>query len=68
MSYDLKVNFLGAKIVEDSAFLTLTNYAAINYPSLAHLGLCIIKVGCLELICTCLVHQQKFTTLYQQIE
>ena len=64
MSHDLKVNFLGAKIVENLAFFNFKNYAAIIYPSLAHLGLCIIEVGCFELICTCLVHPQKFTTLY----
>ena len=64
MSHDLKVNFLGAKIMENLSFLTLKNYAAIIYLSLAHLGLFIIEVGCFELICTCLVHQQEFTTLY----
>ena len=64
MSHDLKVNFLGAKIVENLAFFNFKNYAAIIYPSLAYLGLCIIEVGCFKLIGTCPVHQQKFTTLY----
>ena len=64
MSYDLKVNFLGAKIMENLSFFNLKNFAAIIYPSLAHLGLCIIEVGCFELTCTYLVHQQKFTTLH----
>ena len=45
-------------------FLTLKNYAAIIHPSLAHLGLCIIEVWCFELICTCLVHWQEYTTLH----
>ena len=64
MSHDLKVNFLGAKIVENLAFFNLKDYAATIYPSLAHLGLSIIEVGCFKLICTCPVCQQKFTTLY----
>ena len=57
MLYDLKVNFLGAKIMKNLSFLTLKNYAVIIYPSLANLGLCIIEVGSFELICTHLVHQ-----------
>ena len=37
MSHDLKVNFLGAKIVENLAFFNFKNFAAIIYPPLAHL-------------------------------
>ena len=55
--HDLKVNFLGAKIMTNLSFLTLKNYAIIIYPSLAHLGFCIIELECFELICTHLVHQ-----------
>ena len=56
MLHDLKVHFWGAKIAKKN--LTLKNYAAIIYPSLAHLGFCITEVRCFELICTCLVSQQ----------
>ena len=56
MLHDQKVNFLGARIMKNYHFITLKIYALIIYPSLAHLGLCIIEVGCFELICTHLVH------------
>ena len=52
MLHYLKVNFLGAKIIKNLSFFKLKNYAVIIYPSLAHLGLCIIEVGCFQFICT----------------
>ena len=56
MSHDLKVIFWVPKLLKIYHFLTLKNYAAIIYLSLAHLGLWIIEVGCFEFICTHLVH------------
>ena len=68
MSHDLKVNFLGAKIMENFSFFNIKKLCSNYLPSLAHLGLCIIEVGCFELIFTHLVHKQKLMTLHQPIE
>ena len=59
---------MGEKIMDKIIFLTIKNYAAIIYPSLAHIWLCIIDVGCFKLMFTHVVHQQKFMTLHQPIE